>query len=70
MTKCQICKTNEAAWALQYIGDPEPTFSRLGSHYRGFHVTKVCDDCRARASAMRSQILSDGQIRTRIEQDV
>jgi len=43
---CQICKAGEALWALQYVGENTPTFSTLGSHYRGFAVTKVCDGCK------------------------
>ena len=46
MMKCQVCKRNEAIWAMQYIGEDRPTFSTLGSHYRGFKVTKVCDECK------------------------
>ena len=44
--KCQVCKQNEAVWAMQYVASDVPSFTRLGSHYRGFHVTKVCDACR------------------------
>ena len=43
--KCQICRKREAEWAMQYIGEDTPTFSTLGSHYRGFKVVKVCDEC-------------------------
>lgn len=46
MAKCQLCKRDEAIWAMQYIGEDTPTFTTLGSHYRGFRVTKVCDDCK------------------------
>ena len=46
MTKCQVCKARHAVWAMQYIAEDKPTFSTLGSHYRGFHVTKICDDCK------------------------
>jgi len=43
---CQICDTNEAEWAMQYVASDRPSFSSLGSHYRGFPVTKVCDPCK------------------------
>ncbi len=49
MTKCAICKTEEAIWAWQPFGpDPDPvgTFAGLGNHYRGFPVIKVCELCR------------------------
>jgi len=46
MTKCQECKKNEAEYAKQYIASDEPTYSTLGSHYRGFKVVKVCEDCK------------------------
>ncbi len=45
MTKCQECKNKEAVFAKQYIASDEPTYSTLGSHYRGFKVVKVCEDC-------------------------
>lgn len=45
MSKCQICKQNEATWAMQFVGEDHPSFSFLGWHYRGFKVTKVCGDC-------------------------
>lgn len=46
MAKCQVCKQNKAAWAAQFIEENIPTFSLLGSHYRGFAVVKVCDTCK------------------------
>lgn len=45
MNTCQKCERREAIWALQYIASSEPSFSRLGYHYRGFKVTKICDEC-------------------------
>jgi hypothetical protein len=45
MVKCQLCRLNEALWAMQYI-DGEFTFTLLGSHYRGSRVVKVCDACK------------------------
>lgn len=50
MTKCQLCKQNEAEWAMQFVAEDTPSFSALGSHYRGFTVEKVCDHCRNLAS--------------------
>ncbi|MFA5636866.1 MAG: hypothetical protein WC977_13295 [Anaerovoracaceae bacterium] len=43
--KCAICKTEEACYAMQYIGEDRPSFYRLGWHIRGFSVTKVCEKC-------------------------
>lgn len=31
---------------MQYIACDSPSFYTLGSHIRGFKVTKVCDACR------------------------
>jgi hypothetical protein len=44
--KCQNCHEHEAIWAMQFVGQDTPTYSRLGSHYRGFRVTKLCDECK------------------------
>lgn len=44
--KCQICKYNQATWAMQYIAEATPTFYALGWHIRGFAVTKICSDCK------------------------
>lgn len=46
MSKCQVCKRQAAIWAMQYIASDEPSFYTLGSHIRGFKVTKVCDACK------------------------
>ena len=46
MSKCEVCKEREAIWARQYIAEARPSFYTLGSHIRGFHVTKVCDECK------------------------
>ena len=46
MRKCERCEQRPAEWALQYIGDDRPTFTTLGSHYRGFRLTKLCDLCK------------------------
>ncbi len=42
---CQVCKQREAVYAMQYIGEEEPSFYRLGYHMRGFTMTKVCAEC-------------------------
>lgn len=42
---CQVCKQREAVYAMQYIGEEEPSFYRLGYHIRGFTMTKVCAEC-------------------------
>ena len=43
---CEICKAQEAVYAVQCVADEEPTLSTLGSHYRGFPiVARVCGDC-------------------------
>jgi hypothetical protein len=53
MTKCQFCqkKTNadkgakrDAVWAMQFIAEDVPTFSKLGWHYRGFKAYPVCEE--------------------------
>ncbi|MCL4296210.1 MAG: hypothetical protein KJ077_10800 [Anaerolineae bacterium] len=46
MAKCQHCKTNHATWAEQQMEQGTRTYTLLGSHYRGFKVTKVCDACK------------------------
>ena len=43
---CEMCADREAEWAMQYVADTRPSFSRLGSHYRGFPVTAVCEECK------------------------
>ena len=56
---CEVCKTlgseerREAIWAMQFIdgGAKRPTFTTLGSHYRGTRMRKVCDDCKQFISA-------------------
>ena len=49
MTKCEICHDHEAEYAMQYLDEHEnegqPEFYLLGSHIRGFPVTKACIDC-------------------------
>jgi len=46
MTRCQACNKRQAIYAAQFIGEDVPTFSLLGSHYRGFKVIKVCEVCK------------------------
>jgi len=46
--KCQLCRQRPAVHAMQYMDGPNkpPTFVRPGYHYRGWKVTKVCDECK------------------------
>lgn len=48
MTKCQVCRDDQATWAWQPFGpnDTPDSFTLLGNHYRGFTVIKVCDSCK------------------------
>jgi len=44
---CDQCKERPAEWALQYVASDTPTFSTLGSHYRGFPiVARLCEKCK------------------------
>ena len=43
---CDSCKREPAEWAVQYIAEDKPTFSTLGSHYRGFQVLRLCEKCK------------------------
>jgi len=54
--KCQICKVGEALFAMQHIAEETPTFTTLGSHYRGFKVTKTCDSCRKKITEGFSRV--------------
>ena len=48
-TTCQTCNINEAIWAWHPFGpadDDDHCFTTLGSHYRGFPIVKVCDECK------------------------
>lgn len=47
--KCQLCQKNDAVHAMQFIAEITPSFYALGSHIRGFRVTKVCDACKVEA---------------------
>ena len=51
--KCQICNSRHAVmWSWQPFGPGATlTFVTPGSHYRGFAVVKVCDDCKRRLEA-------------------
>ena len=46
MPKCEMCRRAEALWAMQWVGGDGPEFTLLGSHYRGFSMTRVCDTCK------------------------
>jgi hypothetical protein len=50
MTKlraCTQCKERPAEWALQYISADKPSFTTLGSHYRGWSIrARLCDKCK------------------------
>ena len=50
MAKCRVCKENDGTWAWQPFGpnDTPDSFTLLGSHYRGFAVIKICDNCKRR----------------------
>ena len=45
---CQHCHQYSAEWAWQPFGPDDSilSFTLLGSHYRGFPVLKVCDNCK------------------------
>ena len=48
MSKCQICKHEDAIFAFQPFGpdeQPHIFMMELGWHYRGFAVIKVCGAC-------------------------
>ena len=54
---CQICRRNPADLAWQPYGpDDSKLLTRLGSHYRGFPVFKVCEVC---AEQIRSGVLTE-----------
>uniref|UniRef100_A0A6M3KSJ5 Uncharacterized protein n=1 Tax=viral metagenome TaxID=1070528 RepID=A0A6M3KSJ5_9ZZZZ len=50
MTKlraCDQCKREPAEWALQYISADKPSFTTLGSHYRGWSIkARLCNVCK------------------------
>ena len=49
MGTCQTCKHGTRDWAFQPFGpDEHVTFTTPGSHYRGFAVIGICNDCKAR----------------------
>ena len=43
--KCELCHEREAVYAMQYIADIVPSLYALGSHIRGFKITRVCPEC-------------------------
>lgn len=54
LAECEVCRAQGAAWAWQPFGpdeDAKSAFSTLGSHYRGFPVVKVCDECKEKVQA-------------------
>jgi hypothetical protein len=60
--KCKICKREEAIWACQPYGpDNGMTFTTLGSHYRGFYMLPLCDECKERIAAMTPATLLAAQ---------
>ena len=42
---CQRCHIRPAIWAVQNI-EGYWVSCRLGSHYRGFRLVKMCDQCK------------------------
>lgn len=60
MSKCNICRENEATWAWQPFGpnDTPDSFTLPGSHYRGFAVVKVCDSCKVEIQDRKSLYFS------------
>ena len=58
MAKCASCQ-KDAVWAWQPFGPGEDAlvFTALGSHYRGFPVVKVCDECKQTAQKGRPGVL-------------
>ena len=53
MRKCQSCRKGEALWAWQPFGPDESlqSFTALGSHYRGFPVITICDECKGKVQS-------------------
>jgi len=44
---CDQCKRDPAEWALQYISEGKPSFTLLGSHYRGWSIkARLCEKCK------------------------
>jgi hypothetical protein len=52
MAKCKTCNTDEPIWAWQPFGpDDKGITALLGSHYRGFPVIPICNQCKSDADA-------------------
>lgn len=56
--RCEMCAafgrppSEDAIWAYQPNGpDEHPTYTTLGSHYRGFTMLAVCDNCKDQLQA-------------------
>jgi hypothetical protein len=65
--KCKICKQHEAIWACQPYGpDNGMTFTTLGSHYRGFYMLPLCDECKERIALMTPATLLAAQYKAEI----
>ena len=48
--KCQMCREHDAVTSWQPFGPAEncrdgDAFMAFGSHYRGYPVMKICEDC-------------------------
>lgn len=59
MTTCQRCKQRPAVWAVQDVAG-EFTVTTLGSHYRGFKVVKMCDECKTVVQSEQSVLTEVG----------
>ena len=53
--KCELCLEHEAVYAMQYISDIVPSLYTLGSHIRGFKITRVCAECGAEQKYVAEQ---------------
>jgi len=53
--KCELCREREAVYAMQYISDIVPSLYTLGSHIRGFKITRVCAECGAEQKYVAEQ---------------
>ena len=53
--KCELCHEREAVYAMQYISDIVPSLYTLGSHIRGFKITRVCAECGAEQKYVAEQ---------------
>ena len=50
MTRCKICRRNDAevCWQPWGPGETIDTFTAQGWHYRGFPYVSICFDCQKR----------------------